>query len=256
MVSIITVVNNKEIYDEWLGPSVAAQEGIDFETVCIDNTGSEFDSLQKAYNKGLERAKGDWLMFVHPDVRFMQSDFLRGFIGLAEKKQAEDPSIQLFGVAGVEEKEFRIENYISRIEHGVPPIMIPDHFNGRDCVTVQTVDACCFIIRKETLEKYGFTDKLEGFHLIVEELCVRMKESGSFCAVLPVKLWHRSSGASLDRRYFLNAIKLIKMHPGMKYFNTTTMHGNIGLYYKLKLRYYIVRHELTSFHEKHFKKSS
>ncbi len=69
---------------------------------------------------------------------------------------------------------------------------------------MQTIDSCCYAIRKETIEKYGFWKKRKGFHMYIEELCLRVRETGGIAVVIPVNLWHFSEGNSLDYSYYLS----------------------------------------------------
>ena len=79
MISIITVVNNNNIFEQWLGSSLKMQEGIEYELITIDNTKNTYSSLEKAYMNGVMQAAGDWLMFVHPDVKFLHENTLKAF---------------------------------------------------------------------------------------------------------------------------------------------------------------------------------
>ena len=53
MISIITVVNNNNIFEQWLGSSLKMQEGIEYELITIDNTKNTYSSLEKAYMNGV-----------------------------------------------------------------------------------------------------------------------------------------------------------------------------------------------------------
>lgn len=244
MLSIITVMNNKKIFIEWLKKGLALQEDIKYELIVVNNKDNRYKSLGEAYTSGVEKATGEWLMFVHPDVCFLNNNTLKGFYDNIEKIEKSNNNIRLWGVAGVEEGSFQPKNFITSIVHGEDAEKNIDNFNGREYVIVQTVDACCFTIRKELFDKYGFSKKLSGFHMFVEEFCIRIKKDGFDSAVIPIDLWHRSKGDSLDYTYFLAVFKLLRFYPDLKSFNTTTIQGNINIYYIAKLVYYEIKYLL------------
>lgn len=239
MVSIITVVNNKKIFEGWLKSSLEMQVDFDYELIIVDNTDNKFLTLEQAYSDGLKRANGEWLMFVHPDVRFLHNKTLKKFYKDIKNGEKDNKNIALWGVAGVEPGRYRFrKSSVSSIVHGINPRrVVRNHFYGRKYVVVQTVDACCFTIRKAIFDKFGFSNQLLGFHMLVEELCIRLKENGLESSVLPIALWHRSKGDSMDYTYFLAVMKVLKMHPDLKYLNTTSVHLKVDVFHKIKLVY-------------------
>lgn len=249
MISIITVVNNNNIFEQWLGSSLKMQEGIEYELITIDNTKNTYSSLEKAYMNGVMQAAGDWLMFVHPDVKFLKRRTLNEFLNKIEYYEKENKSIHLWGVAGVEDGSFSVLKYISTITHGEPPERINNSIGNRKYVVVQTVDACCFLIRKNVFKLYGFSKEYSGFHMLIEDLCLRINQNGNLCVVVPIELWHRSKGASLDYVYFKNAIRLLNNHPDIKFFNTTTMHGKVGFVYNTKLRIHLIKNLMVHYYK-------
>ena len=69
--SIITVVNKCEVFREILQSSLEEQENIEYELIVKDNRNNQYNSLSEAYNEAIKEAEGEWIMFVHPDVRFL-----------------------------------------------------------------------------------------------------------------------------------------------------------------------------------------
>lgn len=239
LVSVITVINKPEVYRSMLYKSITAQKGIEFEIIEIDNMNNDFDSLIDAYRNGLQRSTGNWLLFVHPDVSFNSDYSLLDFMQKAYKSLEENPQICLWGVAGSVKSENH--NVVTIIEQGVNRERRNVGFSGRDYVEVQTVDACCYIIRRSDLLNIGFSDYLTGYHMVVEDLCLKMQEKGKLVVVLPIDLWHLSPGNSLDYTYYRETRKLLIHHREIKSLNTTSFRWDNTLKTLLKLKYYEIR---------------
>jgi GT2 family glycosyltransferase len=94
MISVIvsTRKNSKQL--EPFITSLDKSIGIDYELILIEN--EKKYSLAKAYNMGVERAKYDYLCFVHDDVFFKITNWGERLISLLKQ----DPTIGLVGVAG------------------------------------------------------------------------------------------------------------------------------------------------------------
>ena len=106
---------------------------------------------------------------------------------------------------------------------------------------VQSLDACCFLMPADIARKYGFWEGLKGIHMCVEELCFRLKENGMSAVVIPANLWHMSEGKSLDKTFYREALKVLRRHPDMEYFNTTSMQARVDFLIKWKFRYWQIK---------------
>lgn len=111
MISIICVYNNEDYLENYLLNSLKAQN-IDHELILLDNSDGRFKSAAEALNYGGNKAKCDYLMFVHQDFQLDSDSWL---------KEAEEimENLENVGVAGVAGKYDR--NMISNITTGVPP---------------------------------------------------------------------------------------------------------------------------------------
>lgn len=93
LISIIVSSYKDEFYEKFC-ESVEHTIGCEYEIVRIYNPG--LYSLCQAYNIGLAQAKGEYVCFIHDDVRFLSNDWGLRCISLFEN----DAKIGLIGVAG------------------------------------------------------------------------------------------------------------------------------------------------------------
>ena len=68
MISIIRVFNDEKLLSKYLLKSLKNQTACN-ELILIDNTKNKFKSASKALNYGAKKAKGEYLMFIHQDVK-------------------------------------------------------------------------------------------------------------------------------------------------------------------------------------------
>ena len=78
--------------------------GTSCEYIRIDNTNNKFPSLCAAYNEGIQRAKGDILVFMHEDASLETRDW-----GKVVEKKLKDETIGLLGLCGTQ--HFFADNY-------------------------------------------------------------------------------------------------------------------------------------------------
>lgn len=78
-ISIIMIINNESIYKGFLD-SLNNQDFKKIELIPIYNYDQEFNSASYAYNKYAKNAKGDLLIFMHPDIRFQDKHSLSNII--------------------------------------------------------------------------------------------------------------------------------------------------------------------------------
>lgn len=240
--SIITVVNKCEVFRKILKDSLEEQENIEFELIVKDNRNNQYTSLSEAYNEAIKEAEGEWLMFVHPDVRFLSKNELGRIISACMKLyEREQKKMGIFGVAGAlygsdSKIVSSIVNLPNKIKAGDERAL-----NKNGYQIVQSLDACCFMLPADIVRKYGFWEGLKGIHMCVEELCFRMNENELLAVVIPANLWHMSEGKSLDKSYYREAFKVLRRHPDMEYFNTTSMQSRVDLLIKWKFRYWQIK---------------
>lgn len=239
--SIITVVNKCEVFREILKSSLEEQENIEYELIVKDNRNNQYTSLSEAYNEAIMEAEGEWLMFVHPDIRFLFKGELEKMVSACIKLRGGQKTMGIFGAAGsLYGPESKVVSSIIHLSNGV---RAGDKgvLDKKGYQVVQSLDACCFMMPADIARRYGFWEGLKGIHMCVEELCFRLKENGLSAVVIPANLWHMSEGKSLDKTYYREALKVLRRHPDMEYFNTTSMQSRVDFLIKWKFRYWQIK---------------
>jgi len=203
MISIICVYNDDKTLNDYLVRSINDQQDIDCELILVNNTQGTYTSAAEALNIGGTRAKGDYLVFAHQDIKLDSSHWLRDAEAIIH-------SLPNFGVAGVAGKKDG-DGVITNIKHGSPP-----HFAGRHQIKepteVQTLDECLIITPKEVFNRIKFDETTcNDWHLYAVDYCLEVQEKGYRVFVLPFPCYHRSSG-SFSAGYFSTLEKLRLKH--------------------------------------------
>jgi GT2 family glycosyltransferase len=192
MFSIICVYNNKKILDEWLLRSLSNQTE-EFELILLDNTQKKYTSAAEALNSGGRLANNDYLLFVHQDIDFLVENWLQK----AEEFLTLIPDVGIAGVAGTTK-----DGIISNIEHEDPPIPAGDIQNTL-IQPVQTLDECVLFIPKSIFDRFQFDEEVcDDWHLYGVDYCLTAKKMGYEVYVLPMNLYHYSSGQSFSNSFF------------------------------------------------------
>jgi hypothetical protein len=221
------VYNNYDTLNKYLLKSLDNQTA-DYELILVDNTQKKFNSASEALNHGGQRAKGEYIIFVHQDVDLLSEKFLENLEQILDK-------IPNFGIAGVAGKSKLNRFIISNIKQGKPP-KYAAKIQITETVNVQTVDECFFVTPKTVFDRVTFDEKVcDGWHLYAVDYCLSVGEMNYAVCVVPISLYHRSVAGSFSRDYYSTIKKLIKKHE--KNFDSiyTTM-GNWNSYYPLSLQ--------------------
>ncbi len=234
--TIITIINEWDVY-EGFKRTLEAQDFSDYEIKVIDNCNNEFKSAREVYGNVALEAKGEYLLFVHPDIRFVSNNDLMNVVSWVKK-------IGDFGVVGVAGTPEEICNgnrvILSNIIHGENKIRVGKKIEKE--YEVQTVDECFFIVKRSEIYKVPFSNK-GGWHLYAVELCLQFVKNGKKNYVIPIELWHLSDGKSLDYKYVLQMWQLIKEYKNdVKIINTTVkMWRTQGLYSSVYVLGYLIK---------------
>jgi len=227
MISIVCVYNNKEILDNYLLKSLKIQT-VNYELIFIDNTQGKFKSAAEALNYGGRKAKSDYIMFVHQDVDLSSNTWLKE----VEKILDELSNLGIAGIAGKSDNETGV---ITNIKHDNPPRLAGEIQIGKP-TKVQTLDECLVIIPKSVFNILQFDEKVcNDWHLYTVDYCLSAKKLGFNSYVIPIFIYHRSSGYSMSEKYFITLKKVLKKHKS--YYNkiyTTT--GDWSTRYPLNIK--------------------
>lgn len=227
MISVVCVYNNKEILDNYLLKSLKKQT-VNYELILIDNMQGKFKSAAEALNYGGEQAKGKYLMFVHQDVDLSSNIWLNETEKILDKL----PNLGIAGVAGRSTGEAGV---ITNIKHGSSP-KFAGKIQFKKPTKVQTVDECLTIIPKSVFIKLQFDENTcNDWHLYAVDYCLSVKRLGFDSYVMPIFVYHKSSGYSMSEKYFVTLKKVLKKHKS--YYNKiyTTM-GDWSTRYPLNIK--------------------
>lgn len=217
MVSLVCCYNNISQYKQ-LKESLNTQEGVIYELIGVDNRNNKFFSAAHALNYGAEQSKGEWLIFLHQDIEFLDKYSLKNFCYELFKMKEESGILGLYGNA------YR-------------PAKTNTQLNIAD-----TLDECFVGMNKTLWEQYKFnTDICDGWHLYVVELCIRVRQKDCNVYFKDFSIKHLSSG-TVNKAYMKTFRRLMCTYKNEKWICTTckTM-PNISAVYYLYYMMWIVK---------------
>ncbi|MFB6186146.1 MAG: glycosyltransferase [Halobacteriaceae archaeon] len=274
--SVISVYNDENVLQTWLEEGLKRQSFNNFERIFIDNTNSKYSSAAEALNDGGSQATGEYLIFVHQDVRLLSDDFLKNLLEYLEAL----PKIGIGGVAGmVANEENEVMSGRNVVYHGSPPkeyenftpyelenhdqseLPIKHIFSEYDHpnqtrfwsggnpinqpVPVQTLDELLLVIPNQIFKEHKFDERIcTGWHLYGVEYCLRMKyRHGLDPYVFPLQVWHKSDGSPLNNDYFRTYHKLVKEYDdiGIDSVHMTTGIRPLSVQYSYPRRWKTIR---------------
>lgn len=236
LVSIIVIKNNNQIFDEFR-TNLRLQRKVNFELIVLDNVDGIYKGAREAYNSVLEKINGKVVIFIHPDIRFLDQYALYDILNYKE-------NIENYGVIGIagcrgikRDGEKRI---LSNIFQGTNKQRIGGKIEQPEIV--QTVDECLFMIDTELLRKKYFS-KVSGWHLYAVEQCLKYNLLGYKNYVVPSRIWHLSSGSSLDFKYVIQLKCFLKKYrKDFSTINTTVRNWKTNFWWRnVFLNYYLVK---------------
>jgi GT2 family glycosyltransferase len=188
MISVICVYNNPESLKKYLLPDLNFQS-CEHERILLDNTDGRFESSAEALNHGARKASGEYLLFIHQDVKLESSSWLED----AHKILDNLPNMGVAGVAGMSIKgKNHLEKQRNIIKHEVPPKKWGNPIEKPE--EVETVDECLFIIPKEVFKQIEFDEETcPGWHLYGVDYCLTAREKGFKVFVIPLSVYHLSA---------------------------------------------------------------
>ncbi|MGC9219376.1 MAG: glycosyltransferase family 2 protein [Athalassotoga sp.] len=221
MLSLICVYNNNEILEKYLLSSLKEQT-VSYDLILVDNTKNEFKSAAEALNFGASKARGDYFVFLHQDISFISPESLEQL----EKVLQKLPQKFVAGPAGAIQASTRDNRVVTNIKHGNPPVYAGGK-NGlkiKDPYKAQTLDECMMVIPKEVFDVLKFDkDTCSGWHLYVVDYCISALKMDIPTYVIPVDVYHRSSGNSMNKEYYRILQKVTNKHKSSVDYLYTTM---------------------------------
>lgn len=209
MLSFICASNNRNIFDECLGPSLERQRNRDFELILVDTIEQKYASAAEALNYGASQASGEYLVFLHQDICIEDSDFIDHLLGFLSQSD-----FYIAGIAGAiaGKRSWRTATY-TNIVHGADRHPAGRRLPGDKIFFAETLDECLFIIPRDVFAQRQLADFAPTWHLYAVEysLWANTKSSNSV-VVFPLKLWHRSAAASFNADYYDALHVLIRIY--------------------------------------------
>lgn len=192
--SIITIVNKEDVYQKFKD-NLAQQKKVNYELIKINNGNNQFSSAREAYNKAIKKANGNYLVFLHPDMRFLDKNALHDIFDQILK-------IKDFGVVGVAGCPFELYHHksviLTTMVQGIPSY----HFGKpiTKATKIQTLDESFFVMKKSFCEAHPFSN-IKGWHMYAVEQCLVALLNGKNNYVIPARVWHYSPGNSENWQY-------------------------------------------------------
>ncbi len=210
MISIICCYNNKTVYNDFLLKSINNCNYSNCEIIGLDNSNCTYSSISQAYNYALSQIKGDWIFFCHQDVAFERDFFkeMEKYLNTQNKDQ-----VRIFGFAGITDDGTVYSNIQRRNSR---------EYIIRNQITKETnvisLDECCFIVSKNTMDKLGYFDEkvCNNWHMYCVELCLRSLINGGSNICLPDIIYHKDGknqlNVTLDKYFLGTAYRVSKKY--------------------------------------------
>ena len=227
MISIVCVYNNETILNEYLIKSLDSATS-KYELILVDNRENKFKSASEALNFGGNKAKGDYIAFIHQDIKFNSQNFLDELEAILNKTN----DLGIAGMAGVSED---IKGVISNIVQGESSDSVGKNKIEKP-LKVQTLDECLIVIPSSVFDRLKFDEKTcDDWHLYGVDYSLSVGELGFSAYVLPMCIYHRSPGYSMSEGYDITMKKLLKKHKDNYKWIYTTL-GNYNTHLPLSLQ--------------------
>jgi Glycosyltransferase like family len=170
------------------------------EIIEIINNG---ESLTKAYNRGLNMAKNNHVVFCHDDIEIETKQWGNKLIKLFEK----NPEFGIIGVAGTKymsktgqwwEKRNKMYGRVAHTHEGKTWLTSYSEDLGHNIEETVVVDGVWFAIDKTKIKK-TFNESVEGFHFYDVNFCFENYLEGVKIGVTTmIRINHKSIGMTND----------------------------------------------------------
>ncbi len=180
MISVVCIYNKEETLRNVLLKSLENQTAKS-ELITLDNRDNRYRSAAEALNYGGEKAKGQYIMFVHQDMWLGSKSWLED----AERVLASIPDLGIAGVAGMSDKgkndnerrRWTIEDY-GEFCGKRNPVLEPEE--------VQTLDECLLLVPRSVFRTMRFDeDTFDGWHCYGADYCLRVRQLGLKAYIIP-----------------------------------------------------------------------
>jgi GT2 family glycosyltransferase len=229
--SIITLVNNKTQYYDFLEDLKKQNFNGLFEIIALTNFNNEYKSASEALNVGKDLAEGDYVMYCHQDLR-VPNDWLQKISNIINTTL---PRVTGFlGMAGVlytdegPNKKYDAAIYLSNLNSKKEKFSDSYRKFTGDKFEVQTLDELCIIGNRSDPFKFD-EENFDHYHWYGADICLQAIAAGRKNYAIDAECFHISDGVSNffkdnhKEKYIEGAKKIyIKWTPKISPFRTTT----------------------------------
>ena len=205
MISIIICSRESDI-PEGLKNNIRETVGLEYELIIVDNK-QHHQSIFKAYNYGVDRARYDTLCFLHDDILFHTPKW-----GEVVLDQLNYPFVGLIGVAGgVLAPRVPVQwNFGMHFVHvlqykkrlGTSKLLEGASFNNSSFQPVVSLDGVFMACKKELFKTIRFDEQsFNGFHCYDQDICLQAYLKGFENRVVNNLLLEHFSEGKLDRNW-------------------------------------------------------
>lgn len=218
MISIICANNNDDVLNNNLIKTLNEQTYNDYELIIVDTTKKKYEGATDALNYGASKAKGDYLLFCHNDINFLDKNSLKDIVDNI------DSDAGIIGVAGINDKNHLLGNILDG------PDKKPIGESIQKPINVFSIDEVLFIIKRDFYLNHPLNLNNKTWHLYAVEYSLEMHEMNKKVKIIPARIYHKSNGLSLNRSYFVYLKQIIK-----KYKKYKRIHTTVGSWYTNKI---------------------
>jgi glycosyltransferase involved in cell wall biosynthesis len=228
--SIITIVNNKDQYQNFLDDLKKQKFNNIFEVIALPNFNNEYKSASEALNVGKDIAEGEYVIYCHQDIR-VPDDWLQkiyrhvsslnniGFVGMAGVLYTDDNM-----PIKKQDAAIYLSNFNSKNEKNSDSYrkIVGSSFE------VQCLDELCIIGKRS--DPYRFDEvNFNHYHWYGADICLQALNDGRKNYAIDAECFHISDGISnllnpSHKEHYINGAKLLynKWLPKSNTFRTTT----------------------------------
>lgn len=192
MISIIICSRSKNV-DKELRQNIGDTIGTEYEIICIDNSSNQY-SMCSAYNEGVRRANGEYLCFMHEDIRFLSGNW-----GGVAVRELSNEKVGMIGLIG----STYYDRSMSYWCHS--PFCVGHNWVGKEHrvfskhttpVDVVTADGLWLVIARDMFRFIRWDEDLfTGFHMYDMDISMQVLKTGRRIRVVPeVEINHWSNG--------------------------------------------------------------
>ena len=182
--SIVTLVNNVEIYTNFLNDIKEQDCSFEFEIIPIPNFNNEFDSCSNALNIGISLSESEYIIMCHQDIR-VPKNWLSNIYEKIRNFIINDVKFGVLGMAG--------SWAVSSGSDGV--MFLGDTKRSEEYIEVQCLDELCLIIKNGNDIRFD-EQKFPHYHCYGSDLCLTYISKGYRNFALNCPCTHLSDGFS------------------------------------------------------------